>query len=135
MLCCISVSVRRLHKWSWHFYLRLWICSMLYCVRRTSPQKTVKIAFFPCRFSSLIILRLISASTKELFKSYLRLETTVFIRILRLTEISAYRISSNKRRTFGYSHRNKRFPLISASPLISAAPLNTGLIRIVTIFY
>ena len=52
-----------------------------------------------------------------------------------------YRISSNKPRA-----SNKRHPLIStatlgihieisASPLISAAPLNTALIRIVTILY
>ena len=52
-----------------------------------------------------------------------------------------YRISSNKRRasnkrrTFGYPHWNKHLPLISASPLISVAPLNAALIRIVTIFY
>ena len=52
-----------------------------------------------------------------------------------------YRISSNKRRA-----SNKRRPLInavpfaihieiSASPVITTAPLNTELIRIVTIFY
>ena len=52
-----------------------------------------------------------------------------------------YRISSNKRLA-----SNKRYPLISAaplgivieisaSPLISAPPLNAALIRIVAIFY
>ena len=45
-----------------------------------------------------------------------------------------YRISSNKRCTFGYPHWNKRLPLITASALISAEPLNMALIRIVTIF-
>ena len=35
----------------------------------------------------------------------------------------------NKRRNFGYPHCNKRLPLISF------APLNEALIRIVTIFY
>ena len=55
--------------------------------------------------------------------------------------VTSYRIFSNKHwvsnkcRTFGYPHRNKPLPLISAFPLISAAPLNTVLIRIVTIFY
>ena len=44
------------------------------------------------------------------------------------------RLSLNKRRTFGYPHWNKRLLLISASPLRSTAPLNTVLIRIVTIF-
>ena len=61
-----------------------------------------------------------------------------------LTEIfkmNIYRISSNKHRA-----SNKRRPLIStgslgmyieirASPTIRAAPLNTALNRIVTIFY
>ena len=41
-----------------------------------------------------------------------------------------YRISSNK-----CWASNKHCTLRSASPLISAAPLNTALIRIVTIFY
>ena len=56
-------------------------------------------------------------------------------------QANKYRISSNKRRA-----SNKRRSLIStmplgihieisASPLINAAPLNTGLIRIATKFY
>ena len=50
-------------------------------------------------------------------------------------DIANDRISSNKRRTsskrhpFGYLHWNKRLPIISA------APLNVVLIKIVTIFY
>ena len=58
-----------------------------------------------------------------------------------LTKLSEYHISSNKRRasnkrrTFGYTYWNKYLPLISTSPLISAAPVHTTLIRIVTIFY
>ena len=45
------------------------------------------------------------------------------------------RRASNKRCTFEYPHGNKHPLLISTSPLISAAPLNTALIRIVTIFH
>ena len=45
------------------------------------------------------------------------------------------RRASNKRRTFGYPHWNKRLPLISASHLVSTATLNAALVRIVTIFY
>ena len=55
-----------------------------------------------------------------------------------------YRIFSNKRRVTNkcrplisaasYLHWNKRLPLISAFPLINAATLSAGLIRIVTIF-
>ena len=37
--------------------------------------------------------------------------------------------ASNKRCTFGYSQWSKRFPLVSA------APQNTALIRVVTVFY
>ena len=46
-----------------------------------------------------------------------------------------YRISSNKhrvsnkRRAFGYPHWNKRLPLINATSLTSAAPLNVALIN------
>ena len=45
------------------------------------------------------------------------------------------RRASNKRRTFGYPHWNKRLPVISASHLVSTATLNAALVRIVTIFY
>ena len=45
-----------------------------------------------------------------------------------------YATPSNKRHTFGYSQWNEHLPLISASPLINAAPLNTALIRIDTTF-
>ena len=73
-------------------------------------------------------LRMITRSTLH----YLALDTD--------TPFIIYRICSNKRRA------SKPRPLISAtsmgiyieistSPLISAAPLNAGLIRIVTIFY
>ena len=41
-----------------------------------------------------------------------------------------YATPSNKRHTFGYPQWNKRLLLISASPLINAAPLNTALFRI-----
>ena len=34
----------------------------------------------PCRFSSLRIVRFISAKTEELYKNYLRLKTSVLIR-------------------------------------------------------
>ena len=43
------------------------------------------------------------------------------------------RRASNKRRIFGYPYWNKHLPLISASPLISTAPLNTALIRLYVI--
>ena len=49
-----------------------------------------------------------------------------FINYLYCWIYTSYRISSNKRRTFGYRHWNKSLPLISA------APLNAALIRIVT---
>ena len=45
----------------------------------------------------------------------------------------SYRISpnkgrlSNKHRSFGYPHRNKRLPLITVSPVIRAAPINEAL--------
>ena len=45
-----------------------------------------------------------------------------------------YATSSNKHHTFGYPQWNKRLLLISASPLINAAPLNTALFRIDTTF-
>ena len=41
----------------------------------------------------------------------------------------------NKLFTLGYSNQNKRYPLMSTSPLISAAPLNAALIGIASIFY
>ena len=52
-----------------------------------------------------------------------------------LSAILEYHISSNKcrapnkRRTFGYQHKNKRLPLISA------APLNMAFVKIVTISF
>ena len=60
------------------------------------------------------------------------LKDTVFPLISAGPQISA---ASNKRRTFGYPHRNKHLPLISASPLISDAHINVALIRIVMIFH
>ena len=54
------------------------------CLENFITEKIVKIA---CRFSSLEISRLISASTKGLCNNYLRLKNPASIRILKLTEI------------------------------------------------
>ena len=54
--------------------------------------------------------------------------TERFVRTLN-SKIYKYRISSNKCQA-----SNKRLLLISASSLISAAPLNVALVRIATIF-
>ena len=78
-------------------------------------------------------------STVETIKlSYLREKQLSFswknMKLIDTIVLYNYRISSNKRCTFGYPHWNKLLPLITASALVSAAPLNMALIRIVTIF-
>ena len=70
-------------------YFSLSVYSILF-PKNVSTEK-YEIAFsLPCRFSSLRILRFISANTKELYKNYLKLKTPVLIRILRLTETQGF---------------------------------------------
>ena len=70
-------------------YFSLSVYSILF-PKNVSSEK-YEIAFsLPCRFSSLRILRFISANTKEFYKNYLKLKTPVLIRILRLTETQGF---------------------------------------------
>ena len=57
-------------------------------LKNFTTENIVKIAFLlPVRFSSLRILRLILVNTKELCNDYLRLKTSVLIKISNLTEM------------------------------------------------
>ena len=60
-------------------------------LKNFTTENIVKIAFLlPVRFSSLRILRLILVNTKELCNDYLRLKTSVLIKISNLTEMQAF---------------------------------------------
>ena len=61
---------------------------IILCSKNFIIENTAKITFFlPCRFSSIRILRFISAHTKELYKNLLGFRIPVLMKTLVLIEI------------------------------------------------
>ena len=140
---CISMALSTGSSTFWKFWFMILEFSSISNVETAFSNKCLILQQF---FYHLAVLHLFSRGFCY-FQSFLNLRKVVwpFSKTTyyhwQKRDLVSYRISSNKHRasnksrTFGYSHWNKRLLLISAFPLISVAPTNVALIRTLTIFY